>query len=221
MESEFWHERWREGRIGFHQPAPNAQLLTHWQGLGLARGSTIFVPLAGKSTDMTWLLAEGYRVLGIELSRVAVEAFFAENNLEAEEERLPDFDVFEAQNIEFRCGDFFALKPEDLAPVDAVYDRAALIALPPEMRAAYAAHMTLCLPPGAEMLLVTLEYPQAEMAGPPFSVSEAEVSELYGADFNIERVGCVSVGAEGRPPAGKDLSEMLEKTYHLTPKEAV
>ncbi|MCH8863729.1 MAG: thiopurine S-methyltransferase [Proteobacteria bacterium] len=221
MENEFWHQRWREGRIGFHQPTPNAQLLTHWQSLGLARGSTIFVPLAGKSTDMTWLLAEGYKVLGIELSRVAVEAFFAENNLEAAEEHLPDFDVFRAQNIEFRCGDFFALTAEDLASVDAVYDRAALIALPPEMRAAYAAHMTRCLPPGAEMLLVTLEYPQAEMAGPPFSVSEEEVSELYGADFNIERVGSVSVGAEGRPPAGKDLSEMLEKTYHLTRKKAV
>lgn len=216
MESEFWHQRWQEGRIGFHQPAPNAQLLTHWQSLGLAKGSIVFVPLAGKSTDMTWLIAQGHKVLGIELSRVAVEAFFAENNLEAEEDHLPDFDVFRSPDIELRCGDFFALGPEDLASVDAVYDRAALIALPPEMRAEYAAHMIDCLPPGVQMMLVTLEYPQAEMEGPPFSVSEAEVAQYYSAGFDIKRVGSVSVGADGRPPAGQNLSEMFEKTYHLT-----
>lgn len=221
METEFWHQRWQEGRIGFHQPTPNAQLLEHWQGLGLARGSKVFVPLAGKSTDMIWLLAEGYAVLGVELSRVAVEAFFAENNLECEEDNRGDFAVFRAQNIEFLCGDFFALGPENLASVDAVYDRAALIALPPAMRAKYAAHMIACLPPGAPMMLVTLEYPQPEMEGPPFSMSDAEVAQIYSAEFDIERVGCVSVGAEGRPPAGQDLSEMFEKTYYMRPKTAV
>ena len=221
MEAEFWHERWREGQIGFHQQVYNAQMLKHWQSLGLAAGSRIFVPLAGKSMDMAWLASQGHKILGIELNRMAIEAFFEENNLEAEETSLPGYEVFRSQNIEIRCGDFFALKPEDLASVDAVYDRAALIALPPEMRARYAAHMIACLPRAAQMMLVVLEYPQSEMQGPPFSVSEAEVAEFYGKAYNIERLGSVDVPPEGRPAAGQNLSEMFEKTYRLTPKKTV
>lgn len=221
MEAEFWHERWRERQIGFHQKAHNAQMLSHWQSLGLARGSRIFVPLAGKSMDMIWLAGEGHKVLGVELNRLAARAFFEENDLPVEEEQIPGYQIFRSHEIEIRCGDFFALTPEDLAAVDAVYDRAALIALPPGMRARYAAHMIACLPKEAQILLVTLEYPQPEMDGPPFSVSEAEVAELYGEAFDIERVGSVSLGPEGRPAAGQNLSEMHEKTYHLRPKEAV
>jgi thiopurine S-methyltransferase len=227
MEADFWNERWRDGQIGFHQPAPNAQMQAHWQRLALAGGSRVFVPLAGKSLDMVWLLAHGHKVLGVELNSLAVEAFFEENDIPAEREEIPGYQVFRSRSsernielpIELWCGDFFALKSEDLASVDAVYDRAALIALPPGMRAAYAAHMTRCLPKGAAMLLVTLEYPQAEMAGPPFSVSEAEVMEFYGADFDIERVGSVSLGPDQRPPSGQNLSEMFEKTYHLKPRK--
>lgn len=222
MEIEFWQQRWQEGQIGFHKPAPNARLLTHWQSLGLAKDSSVFVPMAGKSLDMIWLAARGHKVLGVELSRLAAEAFFAENKLDYDIDHLPDFEVFRSKNtklqIEFLCGDYFALRPEHLTSVDAVYDRAALIALPPPMRPRYAAHMIACLPPAAGMMLVTLEYAQAEMDGPPFSVSEAEVAQLYGGNYEIECAGCVSVGAEGRPPAGQNLSEMFEKTYHLAPR---
>lgn len=205
MDAEFWHERWQDGRIGFHQDVYNAQLVDHWQHLGLAIGSTVFVPLAGKSRDMVWLADQGHKVLGVELNGEAVEAFLAENDPVS-------------PNIDLRCGDFFALTPEDLASVNAVYDRASLIALPPEMRARYAQHMIACLPPKAQIFLVTLEYPQPEMDGPPFSVSEAEVRQLYGDPYEIERISCVDVPSEGRPPSGQDLSEMLSKAYRMTPR---
>lgn len=207
MEAEFWHERWREGRIGFHQPDYNPQMVSCWPSLadeaGLGEGSTVFVPLAGKSRDMIWLAEQGYRVLGIELDKSAVDAFSAENA------PVPG-------SIDLRCGDFFALTAEDLAEVAAVYDRAALIALPPEMRARYATHMRACLPKGTPMLILTLEYDQSEMDGPPFSVSEAEIRSLYGGDYSVECIDSMDLTSaiESQLP-GRGLSALWGRAYHL------
>lgn len=185
MQPEFWHQRWREGRIGFHQDQPTPLLLEYWPSLGVAPGAKVFVPLAGKSLDLAWFASRGYRVLGVELSQLAIEQFFAEHGLQPVRRTSPYGIHFEAGNIELVCGDAFGLDAEVLADCDAVYDRAALIALPPELRQRYARQLYACLPAGCRGLLVTLEYPQHEKQGPPFSVAEAEVRALYGQDWDV------------------------------------
>ena len=186
MEQAFWLQRWREGRIGFHNDRVLPLLQKHWPALDLARGSRVFVPLAGKSLDMLWLAAQGHRVLGVELSELAVAQFFAENGLEPEvhESRYGVHHL--AGNIELVCGDAFALDAAALADCSAVYDRAAIIALPPALRERYVGELYVNLPAGCQGLLVTLEYPQHEKAGPPFSVEEAEVRERFAPAWRVD-----------------------------------
>ena len=186
MEPEFWQQRWREGRIGFHQDKPMPLLLKHWPSLGVAPGSRVFVPLAGKSLDMAWFASQGYRVLGVELSPLAVEQFFDEHGLKPEQRTSKYGTHFNAGGIEIILGDAFVLDAEVLADCAAVYDRAALIALPPELRARYVGELHARLPRGCRGLLITLEYPQDEKQGPPFSVPEAEVLARYGHGWEVE-----------------------------------
>jgi thiopurine S-methyltransferase len=180
VEEEFWLECWNQQRIGFHQQSVNAQLQRFWPELGLAAGDAVLVPLCGKSGDMRWIRSQGHPVLGVELSPLAVAAFFSESGVVPERRRQGSFEAYEAGGIRVLCGNFFDLTAEDVAGVRAVYDRAALVALPPAMRERYAAHVADILPSGARMLLVTLEFPQAQMEGPPFPVPPAEVEWLYG-----------------------------------------
>lgn len=186
MNSEFWHQRWADNQIGFHQSAPTTLLLKHWPALGVDARSTVFVPLCGKSLDMTWLAAQGHRVLGVELSQLAVEQFFAEHGLTPETHESRYGTHYRAGGIEIIHGDAFGLDTEVLAECAAVFDRAAMIALPPPMRARYADELYARLPAGCRGLLVTLEYPQAERDGPPFAIAEAEVRERYAATWDIE-----------------------------------
>ncbi len=184
MQADFWHERWSSNQIGFHEGVENPLLVAHLASLAVAKPARVFLPLCGKTLDIDWLLARGYHVAGAELSQVAVAALFERLKVPPTIERpsgttggitrwsSPGLDVF--------VGDFFTLAAESLGGVDAVYDRAALIALPPEMRRRYAAHLD-AITQGAPQLLVTLAYDQERMAGPPFSVDENEVGRLYGA----------------------------------------
>lgn len=186
MEPDFWHQRWRDGQIGFHQERVTPLLEQYWDAVGLPPGSRVFVPLAGKTLDMVWLAARGHRVLGVELSQLAVEQFFAGNGLSPAIRESKYGIHYRAGEIELVCGDAFALDAEALADCSGVFDRAALIALPPELRLRYASGLYVHLPAGCRGLLVTLEYPQHEKDGPPFSVPEAEVRALYEPDWSIE-----------------------------------
>ena len=186
MEPDFWHQRWRENRIGFHMARPLPLLLKHWPALALPEGSRVFVPLCGKSVDMAWLAERGHRVLGVELSDLAVRQFFEERGLEpvVTEDR---YGVRYASGpYELICGDAFALDAEALAGCAAVYDRAALIALPPDLRRGYAESVWRALPADCTGLLVTLEYPQDQKAGPPFAVPEAEVRGLLEPEWQVD-----------------------------------
>lgn len=186
MDAEFWHRRWQDNQIGFHQPEATPMLQAHWPAVDVATGAKVFVPLAGKSLDMLWLAAQGHRVLGVELSPLAVEQFFAENALEPEIVETAYGLLHRAGPIELILGDVFALNAEALSDCAAVYDRAALIALPPELRERYAAESYARLPCGCRGLLITMEYPQHEKAGPPFAVNESEVRGRFGGEWAID-----------------------------------
>ena len=186
MDHDFWLRRWQDNEIGFHQSEPTALLQEYWPAVGAPAGSTVFVPLAGKSLDMVWLAAQGHRVLGVELSPLAVAQFFSEHDLQPEIVETRYGLHHRAGGIELILGDAFALDAAALADCTAVFDRAALIALPAELRAPYVDALYARLPPACRGLLITLEYPQQEKAGPPFSVTEAEVRERYGRDWTVE-----------------------------------
>ncbi|MCL1633179.1 thiopurine S-methyltransferase [Luteimonas sp. SX5] len=186
MEADFWQQRWRDGQIGFHQDRVTPLLEQYWDALALPSGSRVFVPLAGKSLDMLWLAARGHRVLGVELSRIAVEQFFGEHRLQPQIHETRFGKHYVAGEIELILGDAFALDTDALAACAGVYDRAALIALPADMRKRYVADLYARLPAGCHGLLITLEYPQHEKQGPPFSVTEDEVRALYQPDWGVE-----------------------------------
>lgn len=182
MEHDFWHQRWESDRIGFHLSEVNEYLKTHWAALGVGVDEQVLVPLCGKSLDLGWL-AQRHAVLGIELSQRACEAYFAEAGWVVQPYQQGDFQVFKHEQLTLLCGDFFALEPAQLAHVGVVYDRAALIALPPKLRRQYAQKLSAQLPLGVKMLLVTLTFDVPD--GPPFSVTEQELQGLFGERFNI------------------------------------
>ena len=188
MEAQFWLERWREGRTHFHQSRVTPLLQKYWPSLELAQGSTILVPLCGKSLDMLWLAQQGHRVLGVELSELAVRQFFEENGLTPQQHASAQGQHFVAGPIEIICGDIFALEDATLAACAGAYDRAALIALPADMRQRYAERIYARLPGEARSLLITLEYAQEQMEGPPFSVAQEEVQRLYGAHTEVAAI---------------------------------
>ncbi|QSA98940.1 thiopurine S-methyltransferase [Methylococcus sp. EFPC2] len=215
METVFWHERWATGQIGFHQSEINPHLRRFWPALELPKGSRVFVPLCGKSRDMLWLCDQGYEVIGVELSPVAVEAFFAENDLQPTVDHLDSFSVYRTAGLSLYCGDFFALMQNDLAGVTAVFDRASLVALPPDMRADYAHHMLQLLAPGIPILLIAFAYPQHEMEGPPFSVQEPEICALYGTHRKVQRLHSVDLLEREPRFREKGLSRLEEIVYML------
>jgi thiopurine S-methyltransferase len=206
MEEAFWHERWQANQIGFHEPRPNPLLVRHLAALGLKPGARLFLPLCGKSLDIHWLLAEGYHVVGAELSALAIDQLFAELGERPSVTAAGALERRAAGRLVVFVGDVFALTRETLGAVDAVYDRAALVALPPPMRDRYAPHVAAIAgtPP---QLLVTLEYDQSVMPGPPFSIGEGEVRARYEGAYRVELLEAQAVegGLKGRCPATESL----------------
>lgn len=187
MNPDFWHERWQANQIGFHQAQVTPLLERHWEAIAAPPEARVFVPLCGKSLDMVWFASRGHGVLGVELSQQAVDQFFAEHALTPEIWDSCYGRHHVANGIEIILGDVFALDAHALSGCTAVFDRAALIALPPDLRQRYA-DVHASLPAGCRGLLITLEYPQHEKSGPPFSVPEDEVQALYGRDWRIDRL---------------------------------
>ncbi|WAT30704.1 thiopurine S-methyltransferase [Pseudomonas sp. GXZC] len=216
MEPKFWQERWARNQIGFHLPEVNPYLQRHWPQLALAEGSKVLVPLCGKSLDLMWLASHGLRVMGVELSEQAVEAFFSEQNLVPRVTRRGAFTVYQADLIEVWCGDFFALDAEALVGCAALYDRAALIALPPLMRAQYAEHLSRLLPSGCQGLLITLDYDQTQKAGPPFAVTDEEVKVLFGSDWTLKVLQEQDVLQESWKFVQEGVTQLDERVYRLT-----
>lgn len=215
MDQAFWHARWQANEIGFHQSEINAHLQRYWPHLKVPAGATVFVPLCGKSRDMLWLAGEGFKVLGNEISPIAVTAFFAENKLQPLRSQESRYTRVVSGEITLLEGDFFALQPQDLTGIAAVYDRASLIALPASMRLRYAQHMAWLIPTGVSSLLITLDYPQHEMDGPPFAVSATDVVELFSRDFHIVPFAATDILSENPRFQARGLSRLVEQAYRL------
>lgn len=184
MDANFWHQKWERREIGFHQHQANPLLVAHFDKLNLAAGSRVMLPLCGKTRDIAWLLASGFRVAGAELSKIAVEELFDELELAPQIQSAGPLWHYRADNIDLFVGDIFQLSADLLGPVDAVYDRAALVALPAAIRQKYAAHL-IGLTAAAPQLLVAYEYDQLLAEGPPFSVVADEVRGLYSGNYRL------------------------------------
>ena len=216
MDREFWLERWKSNRLGWHREDVNPHLADFWPRMPVPEGGRVFVPLCGKSVDMHWLAGRGHPVVGVELSEKACDDFYTEHGQSPAIEPAGGFSRYRAGGVEILCGDYFDLDTDLLGPVAGVFDRASLIALPPEMRPAYAEALRALLPAGTPVLLVNLEYPQDEMEGPPFSVREGEIEELFSGTWRIERLRDWDVLAERPDFRDQGLTELREKVFLLT-----
>lgn len=216
QDNDLWLQCWQNKQTDFHQIAVNPYLSRFWPGLDLALGSRVFVPLCGKSLDMLWLAAQGHQVIGVELSPIAVKAFFDDNQLKAKKTRKGKFTLWRNGNLSILCGDYFALKPGDLGRIVTVYDRAALTALPEHIRHAYVAQLRRIVPVSANVFLLTTEDAEPDDSyAQAMGVSE-EIKTIYSQIFHIELTHVESV-FEGNPHA----PERAEyKVYRLTAKVA-
>ena len=210
MEVSFWMDRWEKREIGFHLDEANPILVKHFNQLSLEKGSRVFVPLCGKTNDIGWLLSQGYRVVGAELSEQAIGELFAELGEKPEISECGKVNRYSAKNIDIFVGNFFDLTGEILGPVDAIYDRAALVALPKEMRERYTRRL-IEITGKVPQLLLCFEYDQKLMEGPPFSIVSEEVHAHYRDSYRLvllERIDLPG-GLKGKYPA-------IESVWMLT-----
>ena len=219
MEPQFWHEKWQMQQIGFHQPQVNPFLMRFWSELNLAPMSKIFVPLCGKSLDMCYLAGLGHQVLGCELSQTAIEQFFNENQLSFHLEQLAQHQFYAADQVQLIQGDIFALAPSVTADIGGFYDRAALIAWPEEMRQQYAQTLAKLIPAGISGLLITLDYPQNTLKGPPFAVSPVWIEQYLSPYFEVTLLACEDVLADNPRFVNKQVPWLNEAAYKLTRKK--
>lgn len=206
MDPSFWHQRWAKNEIGFHEPKANPLLVTHFKELSLPKGSRVFVPLCGKTLDIAWLLSQGYRVAGAELSEVAITQLFADLGVEPQISTIGALKRYRAPDLDILVGNIFDLSGSVLGAVDAVYDRAALVALPEPMRARYTAHLT-AITNRAPQLLISYVYDQRVMDGPPFSVPNEEVTRHYGRRYDVRLIASTDVpgGLKGKCAAKENV----------------
>lgn len=212
MNEQFWHDRWKNKQTAFHTAEANPLLTRNLSFLNPRKGATVFVPLCGKSNDLHWLAEQGYRVIGAELSPLAVQQLFEESSKQPSIRPAGSLQLYEAGTLSIFQGSIFELTAEMTGPVDIVYDRAALVALPQEMRDRYA-HQIRSLAAEARQLVICYEYNQTCDDGPPFSVTEDELLRLYREHFDcslLERVA-VAGGLKGKCPA-------VEAVWHLQPR---
>ena len=217
-DNELWQQSWRDDDIAFHQPAVDPYLVKFWPNFRLTVEDRVFVPLCGKSLDLLWLARQGHKVIGVELSPLAVRAFFRENKLQPTRRKVGKFTLWEHGRIGILCGDFFNLTAADLGDISVVFDRASLTALPDDIRGPYIAQLRRILPAGCRMLLLTTEEPdEGETQGQPFAVAD-EIASLYTSTFDIELSHVESFFEPDPDPAISQPVRVEHKVYFMTPK---
>ena len=212
-----WINRWENNKIGWHAEQVNRHLIKYLDKFDLLTGESIFVPLCGKTNDMLFLLEKDLKVIGVEMSNLAIEQFFSENQLDYVVSKIDKFVLYEGDGIKLYCGDFFDLKSKHLENVKALYDRASLIALNEELRQKYVKHLNDIIGIGASILLLTLNYPQHQRSGPPFAVNKEEVDQLCNGSFDIQELYCIE-DIENEPMFQNLGVDFVEKAVYLLQK---
>ncbi len=216
-DNELWLQCWRDRSTDFHQKTVNPLLVRYWQSLNLPAKSRVFVPLCGKSLDLLWLAGQGHQVAGIELSPIAVRAFFRENRLHPVRRQVGRLTEWSSGQIRIFCGDIFALTAADLGPVNAVYDRAALTALPETTRIAYVAHLHALIPVMCPIFLVSAEDPEESDGTASEQAIAEELLALYAGRFTVDLVHVVP-SYQSDPEAPEAPPQLVEhKLYRLLP----
>jgi thiopurine S-methyltransferase len=217
MDPAFWFENWEKGQTGFHLKDVNPVLLRHWKDLGLDHAPCVLVPLCGKSVDLPYLRSLGHSVIGIELSPIAIEEFWAELGASPQKKVHQSLTFWESDKIQIIEGDFFSVSPENIGRPTVVYDRAALVAMPPELQSQYAAHLAT-LSQDAPIFLVTFDYRTEDMSGPPFPITRTRLGELFGEGYEIALIDTRDVMTENAGLASRGLKSLLESVWILKPK---
>lgn len=215
MEREFWLERWEKNQLGWHLSDTNPLLARYWSSLDVTRGAAVFVPLCGKSLDMRFLESLGHAVIGVELSETAILAYFEERGETPTRTELFYLTRYEGPQTTIYCGDFFDVQSPDVLGIRAVYDRGALIALPPSVREKYVDHMLRIVPEHAHILLIGLEYDQGRIGGPPHSVTESEIVSLYSPRCRVECLGRIATAELPPRFAEAGVESAVETVYHI------
>jgi len=210
MDAAFWHQVWQQDQLGFQ--LAEAHPLLKAQLSALPDFDAVFVPLCGKSPDLH-LLAQQYRVVGSELSEIACRDFFAEAQMQVAAREFGGFSLWHSGPYELWQGDFFTLPASAVNSCQLIYDRAALIALPALMRQRYVDKLRRLMPT-AQMLLISLEYPEHEKQGPPFSVPAAELAQLF-SFAQIKLVGVRNLTGQGFARRTFATSQLVEKSWLL------
>lgn len=211
MNPDYWHQRWINKKTGFDQTHPNTLLTKHWKELALPKDTHIFVPLCGKTIDVAWLLEQGHAVTGAELHTKAVKQLFDLLDLKPQTQTIGELTLFQTEQLRVWAGDVFNLKADQLGQVGGIYDRAALVALPKSMRAQYTKHL-MHLTNTAPQLVISFDYDQSQMDGPPFVVNDEEMSKHYADFYTINKVGAMPFlgGLRGYCPAMEE-ARLLQK----------
>lgn len=215
MQPKFWLERWQANQIGFHQTEHNPMLKVFWPHLNLDPGARVFVPLCGKSLDMRWLESEGFGVAGVELAQVAIENFFSDRT-DVQKNLVDRFVSYQSDSTHIYHGDFFDLTSSLLEGVTGVFDRGALVALPKDMRFRYVDHMLRVIPDHSRILLLTLEYDQMLVSGPPHSVESEEVEALFGPRCEVQQLDSFVTSTVPPHFQNQGIKQVVESVYLIT-----
>ena len=215
MDKDFWHRRWAKQEIGFHSAEVHYFLQRFLYRLNLPVGAKILVPLCGKSLDLLWLCERGFELIGVELSRQAIEEFCRENHLQATITKVDGFDCYTFEKLTIYCGDFFSLTEIHTGKIDAVYDRGALVAFPPAMRQNYVNQLRQLVASGSQMLTISYDFNQQQRPGPPFSVPQADLAALFSDWCRLEKIHTESTLEKHQMLKGAGVESLLEEVYQI------
>lgn len=216
MRAKFWLDLWQKNQIAFHRADHNPLLVEFWGALDLPPDAPIFVPMCGKSLDMRWLEAAGHPVVGVELAQIAAETYFAEAGESPQQSVVDRFCCYSGLGTTIYQGDFFDLTAPLIEGVQGLFDRGALVALPPDMRFRYVDHLLRIIPDGTRILLITFEYDQHLVAGPPHAVLPDEVDALYGTRCSVKLLESIVTSALPGHFIDQGVPQAVESVYLIT-----
>jgi thiopurine S-methyltransferase len=209
-----WAGYWAEGRTGFHRSAVHEVLERHWERLAPTADRRVLVPLCGKTLDLPWLASRCAEVVGSEWVEQAVQTFFAEQGLSPDKVALAEHQRYSSANLSLVQGDFMTLQASEIGRFEACWDRAAMVALPQQVRDRYVPSLVSLMQPGGRILLVTYDTEKPIEEGPPYCVRPGEAARRYAAFGQVTLLESIEHTPENNPKVReKGLPWMREDVF--------